>query len=919
MSQYQLILHGLNCMGCAKKARARLETLTNTQVASITPTHADIRTQASLSDINHALSELGYRAEHELSFELSGLNCGRCVAKVELALKGIDSISCMKVSKHSLHVIGELEEPEIIDVISQLGYQAKPTTIRSEYQAEQNKISETNGSPSDTNTTIKPQLKVETESSTALHFLISGMTCASCVSSVEKAIASHPQVSRAQVNLAEQTAWAYLGKSSLERASDEISEQIIQRVKTAGYQAERIQNDDQMREQQQAQFSKTQKAHRNSAIAGMIIGAPLMLWGVLGGNMMITSSQSQWVWGIIGIICFTLLATAGKPFFINAWQALTHKRATMDTLVALGTGAAWLYSMLVVTAPNWFPEQARHVYFEASAMIIGLISLGHYIEAKAKARTTDALQGLINLQPKTAMLYQDGEEKEIAVKNIQAGMIIRVKPGERIPIDGVVIEGSSYLDEAMLTGEPMAALKQKDDKVFTGTINQDGSLLIKATMVGEQTTLARIIQLVRQAQSSKPALARLADQISAVFVPVVIMIAIIAAAAWYLFGPTPQASYILVVVTTVLIIACPCALGLATPLSITVGVGKAAELGILIKDAEVLQTASQIQTIVFDKTGTLTQGKPSVQSETYLLSNPASLWSDVYQLEAQSEHPLAQAVCQYIKQTYTEIDITNTKVDHYQTERGLGVQGKVSGHQYWIGSPRYLEENQVPLTEHRDALAQLEKNAETPILIAQDGELAAIIGVSDPLREESKQTVKQLHKMGIEVVLLSGDHPSVANAIGQQLGINKVIAGVLPDQKAQHIASLQNSAKGKRIVAMVGDGINDAPALAQADVGIAMGSGSDIAIENANMTLLKSSPLAVVHGIELSKATVKNIKQNLLGAFLYNSLGIPVAAGVLYPFFGIMLSPVVAGAAMALSSITVVSNANRLRLFKPKQ
>lgn len=922
MNHYQLTLHGLNCMGCAKKARTKLEALINTQVDSISPTQAELHTEATLSDINHALSEFGYHAEQTLCFELTGLNCGRCVAKVETALNELPNISQIEVSKHSLRITSVYEASDITELINQLGYQAKQVENAS-FEPEK---------PSNQNETAAasqveqpaPQLEDVNDSSIALHFLISGMTCASCVSSVEKAIASHPQVSRAQVNLAEQTAWAYLEQNNAEKGnnakeSEALSAQIIEQVKTAGYQAERIQNDDQMREQQQAQFSKTQKSHRNSAIAGIIIGVPLMLWGLLGGSMMITNPQSQWAWGVIGIICLALLATAGKPFFINAWQALTHKRATMDTLVALGTGAAWLYSMLVVIAPNWFPEQARHVYFEASAMIIGLISLGHYIEAKAKARTTDALQGLINLQPKTATLYQNGEEKQIAVKDIQTDMIVRVKPGERIPIDGVVVEGSSYLDEAMLTGEPIAALKQKNDKVFTGTINQDGSLLIQATMVGEQTTLARIIQLVRQAQSSKPALARLADQISSVFVPVVIMIAIIAAAVWYIFGPTPQASYMLVVVTTVLIIACPCALGLATPLSITVGVGKAAELGILIKDAEVLQTASQIQTIVFDKTGTLTQGKPSVQSEFCLVSNTEKLWNDVYQLEAQSEHPLAQAVCQYIKQTYTSIDTSNTKVDHYQTERGLGLQGKVSGHQYWIGSPRYLEDNQVSLTEHRNSLTQLEKNAETPILIAQDGKLAAIIGVSDPLREESKQTVNQLHKMGIEVVLLSGDHPSVANAIGKQLGIDKVIAGVLPDQKAQHISSLQNSTENKRVVAMVGDGINDAPALAQADVGIAMGSGSDIAIENANMTLLKSSPLAVVHGIELSKATVKNIKQNLLGAFLYNSLGIPVAAGVLYPFFGIMLSPVVAGAAMALSSITVVSNANRLRLFKPKQ
>ncbi|WP_089137444.1 cation transporter [Vibrio rumoiensis] len=923
MTQYQLKLHGLNCMGCANKARSKLETLTNTQIASLTPTQANIQTSASLSDINHALSELGYRAEQVLNFELTGLNCGRCVAKVESALTDLSGIKKLEVTKHSLQVVGEVEAHEIIEAIHPLGYQANITQASStqpEHPTAQKQRSEASESQPSEDKAIDTQPEIKMEGATALHFLISGMTCASCVSSVEKAIASHPQVHRAQVNLAEQTAWAYLeGQDCTEQESETLSAQIIEQVKTAGYQAERIQDDERMREQQQTQFSKTQKAHRNSAIAGIAIGGPLMLWGVFGGNMMINNPQSQWAWGMIGIICLALLTTAGKPFFINAWQALTHKRATMDTLVALGTGAAWLYSMLVVMAPSWFPEQARHVYFEASAMIIGLISLGHYIEAKAKARTTDALQGLINLQPKTATLYQDGEETQIAVKDIQTGMLVRVKPGERIPIDGVVVEGSSYLDEAMLTGEPIAALKQKDDKVFTGTINQDGSLLIKATMVGEQTTLARIIQLVRQAQSSKPALARLADQISSVFVPVVIMIAIIAAAVWYLFGPTPQASYMLVVVTTVLIIACPCALGLATPLSITVGVGKAAELGILIKDAEVLQTASQIQTIVFDKTGTLTQGKPTVQTIVNLLPDSTKLLHDIYKLESQSEHPLAQAVCRYIEQADANIKSVETKVEHYQTERGLGLQGKINGHQYWIGSPRYLEQNQVALSPHKEVLQQLEKNTETPILIAQDGKLVAIIGVSDPLRDESKQTVSQLQKMGIEVVLLSGDHPSVAQAIGKKLGIDKVIAGVLPDQKAQHISSLQHSDQGKRVVAMVGDGINDAPALAQADVGIAMGSGSDIAIENANMTLLKSSPLAVVHGIELSKATVKNIKQNLLGAFLYNSLGIPVAAGALYPVFGIMLSPVVAGAAMALSSITVVSNANRLRLFKPKQ
>ncbi|WP_105903321.1 cation transporter [Vibrio gangliei] len=907
MNQYHLKLFGLNCMGCARKTQTKLETLPNTHVQSITPTEAHVETEASLKQINQAIDEFGYHAEAIQHYQLQGLNCGRCIAKVEQALQEMDGISQLDVQKDTLTLTGSVDSQNVVQTIEQLGYQASLNTSNRN-KAHQDQALQASTSQAD-NSEAEPEKTSPQQQ--ALHFLISGMTCASCVSSVEKALSAHPQVSRAQVNLAEQSAWVYV-----DQVSNDLIAALADNVQQAGYQAEIIQDDDQMREQQQAQFERTQKSHRNSAIAGIAIGVPLMLWGLLGGSMIITSTQSQWSWGIVGIICLALLATAGRPFFVNAWQALTHSRATMDTLVALGTGAAWLYSMLVVLLPNWFPEQARHVYFEASAMIIGLISLGHYIEAKAKARTTDALQGLINLQPKTAILYQDGEEQTIAVKDIQAGMILRVKPGERIAVDGEVVEGESYIDEAMLTGEPVAALKQSGDKVFTGTINQDGRLLIKATMVGEQTTLSRIIQLVRQAQSSKPELARLADKISSVFVPVVIAIALIAAAIWYWVGPAPQASYMLVVVTTVLIIACPCALGLATPLSVTVGVGKAAELGILIKDAEVLQTASQIQTIVFDKTGTLTQGKPSVQSAQSLRENDDELWQNIHQIEAQSEHPLAQAVCDYIEATYPDASQAKHSLTHYQTERGLGVTGTINGQQYWIGSPRYLEQNNVDLSHHKNELTQLEQQAQTPIMVAQNTELAAIIGVSDPIREESKATIDKLHQMGIEAVLLSGDHPSVAEAIGKQLGIDKVIAGVMPDQKAEHIRQLQQSDNEQRIVAMVGDGINDAPALAQADVGIAMGSGSDIAIENANMTLLKSSPLAIVHGIELSKATVKNIKQNLLGAFIYNTLGIPIAAGVLYPVFGIMLSPVVAGAAMALSSITVVSNANRLRLFQ---
>ncbi|MGL5655057.1 MAG: heavy metal translocating P-type ATPase, partial [Vibrio sp.] len=449
-------------------------------------------------------------------------------------------------------------------------------------------------------------------------------------------------VHSAQVNLAEQ--------SALVKASLSDPQSLLNAIQSAGYQAEILDDPAQQQAKQQAQLDALQKEHQQSALLGMALGTPLMLWGILGGNMMIRNSHDQWLWGGIGMLCFALLVTAGRHFFVNAWRALTHRRATMDTLVALGTGAAWVYSMLVVIWPHVFPEAARHVYFEATAMIIGLISLGHYIETKAKSRTNRSLQALLNLQPQHATQVTEQGDRLITVADIQLGMALRIKPGEQIPVDGVVYSGHSYLDESMLTGEPIPVLKEIGAQVAAGTLNQDGSLVIHATGIGSQTMLARIIQMVRQAQSSKPAIARLADQISAVFVPVVVCIALLSAALWYWYGPDPKASYMLVVATTVLIIACPCALGLATPLSITVGIGKAAEMGILIRDANVLQTASHINCVVFDKTGTLTLGKPTVQALHVLQGDEAQLLGLLYALEQQSEHPLAKAMCDYAKQ-----------------------------------------------------------------------------------------------------------------------------------------------------------------------------------------------------------------------------------------------------------------------------
>ena len=893
MNHYMTPLNGLNCMGCAKKVRNLLSDVENTDINDLSPTYIDVVTPLSYREISELIGTLGYSIGHQWHLSLSGLNCGKCVNKLTSALREHPQIGTFDVSKTELILTAQLSEEEVIECVEAVGYQARP------YSEDTDTVEDRKEANSE-NTPVQDS----TEQAHAYHLVLQGMTCASCVSSVEKALKSVNHIERVQVNLAEQTALVFSSSSR-----DQIEQPLLQAVKDAGYQADFVEDAQTQQEQQQRQHTKLQRSFLINSISALALGVPMMAWGLFGGSMMIESINDQIGWGLMGFICLVLLATSGRQFFINAWQSLQHKRATMDTLVALGTGAAWLYSMLVVIAPSWFPQASRHVYFEASAMIIGLISLGHYIEAKAKARTTQSLQALINLQPQQATAIIDGKEQSIAVEAIEVGMQIRVKPGEKMPIDGVVISGESYVDESMLTGEPLPNIKKAADKVSAGTINGDGTLVIETTGTGSSTMLARIIQMVRQAQSTKPAIAKLADSISAVFVPVVVAIAAIAAGVWFVFGPEPSASYMLVVSTTVLIIACPCALGLATPLSVTVGVGKAAELGILIKDADVLQSASKVDAVVFDKTGTLTEGKPQVQQVFSYNTTEAELMTLAYSLEVASEHPLAKAICQHAQSLSLEIQ----PVSEFENLRGQGIKAKIDDQWVQVGSLSFMKSLGIQLETAVSAIEACNQAAWTPIFVSKNHQLEGIIGVSDTLKSDSKLAIQQLQNRGVHTVLLTGDNQAVAQAIGAQLGIDDVISDVLPDQKAEHIVKLQQRYNQ---VAMVGDGINDAPALAQADVGIAMGSGSDVAIESAQMTLLNSSPVSVSNAIELSQATVKNMKQNLFGAFVYNSLGIPIAAGVLYPFFGFLLSPVVAGAAMALSSITVVSNANRLRLFK---
>ncbi|MDK9744264.1 copper-translocating P-type ATPase [Vibrio sp. B516a] len=897
---YQLVipLSGLNCMGCARKVENALHANHDVEILNLSPTQVEVKTESSLKELVSSIESLGYQAGNHYELNLSGLSCGGCVKKLSSLLESNQDVISFEASTTHLEIRTLLSEQQVIDLIATLGYTANLDSV--EVENESSPETEQVEKQSNIKDTQVPPASIQ------LQMLIQGMTCASCVSSVEKALTNVEGVEKAQVNLAEQSALVFASQDS-----DDLPNAIVESVKQAGYQAEILQGAATQQEKQAQQQRQQQKRFKLDAIAGLVVGAPLMIWGVAGGNMMIRNTNDQLAWGAIGIVCLLLLATAGKHFFSNAWLAATHKRATMDTLVALGTGAAWFYSMLVVIFPDWFPLASRHVYFEASAMIIGLISLGHYIEAKAKANTTRSLQALINLQPQQATVITEQGDQQIAVEQITLGMKLRIKPGEKVPVDGVVIQGESYIDESMLTGEPVPVLKAQEAQVSAGTLNTDGGLVIEATGIGANTMLARIIRMVRTAQSSKPAIAKLADQISSVFVPVVVGIAILAALVWFAVGPEPKASYMLVVTTTVLIIACPCALGLATPLSVTVGVGKAAELGILIKDADALQLASKVDTIVFDKTGTLTQGKPSVQQVFTHATSQEDLLALAYAAERQSEHPLAKAVCDYAKRH----DAKDVSLDKFENVRGRGILATYQDKPLLIGSLQFMQAENVETSALKSAIDECAKNAWTPVAVALNGELIGLIAIADPIKSDAKQALSALKSQGIKTVMLTGDNQHVANAIGQELGIDEVIAQVMPDEKAQHIEQLQSQG---HVVAMVGDGINDAPALALSNLGIAMGSGSDVAIESSQMTILNTSPMAVVHAIELSRATLKNMKQNLFGAFVYNSLGIPVAAGVLYPAFGFLLSPVVAGAAMALSSITVVSNANRLRLFSVK-
>lgn len=735
-----------------------------------------------------------------------------------------------------------------------------------------------------------------------LRFAITGMSCAGCVAAVETALRDVPGVVGASVNFAERTAQV---------TGTPPATTLIAAVRDAGYDATELQDAAAETERDRAERARYQRLVRNTVVAGAL-AAPLMLAEMMGWLPALATSAGQAFWIATGLLTLGILLYAGGHFFIGAWRQFRHHNANMDTLIALGTGSAWFYSMLVTLFPTDVPSLARHAYFEAAVTIIALINLGSALESRARGKASAAIQRLLGLRPKTARLVDDGGERDVPIETLDLGALIRVRPGEKIPVDGLLIGGQSTVDESMLTGEPLPVVKREGDPVTGGTVNQSGTFVFQATRVGEDTVLAQIIASVRQAQNSKPPLGRLADRVAAVFVPSVLIVAVLTALAWFNFGPEPRAGFVLVTTLTVLIIACPCALGLATPISIMVGVGKAAEHGILIRDGEALQRAGQLTTVVLDKTGTVTIGRPTVSTvkalpgfdETTVLRLAAGL-------ETGSEHPLAQAILNAAR----EHGLTVPAPERFEAIPGHGASGSVESRSLLVGNRPLLETagiDTAPLATESERLAA---NGQTPVLVAIDDRAAGIIAVADPLKPDATAAIRRLRDSGLRVALLTGDHTATARAIAAEAGIDAVFAEVTPTVKGKVIADFQ--ARGE-VVGMVGDGINDAPALAQAEVGFAMGTGTDVAIESAGITLVGGSLHGVADAIAISRATVVNIRQNLFGAFLYNTLGIPLAAGALYPATGRLLDPMLAGAAMALSSFTVVSNANRLRRFRPK-
>jgi Cu+-exporting ATPase len=747
-----------------------------------------------------------------------------------------------------------------------------------------------------------------------LSLKLKGMSCASCANNVEQAILAVSGVIDCHVNFgAEQVTINYEPKQT-------NLAKIQAAIVDAGYSSFKLA----AAEEDAAEIANT-LAQERELILKLRTGSVISIILLFGSLPMMTGLHLPFIPEFLHYPWLQLVLTTpvefwcGGSFFRNAWKSLKRRTATMDTLIALGTGTAYFYSLFVTLFPGLFISQGLeiHVYYEVAAMVVTLILLGRFFEHRAKGQTSEAIHKLMGMQAKTARVIRDGLEMDIPIQEVKVNDLILVRPGEKIPVDGEVIDGNSTVDEAMVTGESVPVKKQPGDEVIGATINKTGSFKFKATRVGKDTFLAQIVKLVQEAQGSKAPIQRLADQVTGWFVPAVIMIAIATFIIW--FSITGNFTLAMIIMVGVLIIACPCALGLATPTSVMVGTGKGAENGILIKSAESLELAHKINTIVLDKTGTLTQGKPTVTNFITIKGtangNELQLLKLAASVEHKSEHPLAEAVVKYTMNQ----SVSLTDVKNFSAIVGSGVQGVVYEQLVQVGTQLWLTELGIDTDVLEPHQTMWESEGKTVIWLAVNGNLEAIMAIADALKPSSLTAIKALQKLGLEVVMLTGDNQKTAQTIANQVGITQVFAQVRPDQKAAMIKSLQQRKIGNKykIVAMVGDGINDAPALAQADVGIAIGTGTDVAIAASDITLISGDLQAIVTAIQLSRATINNIRQNLFFAFIYNIIGIPIAAGILYPFSGWLLNPIIAGAAMAFSSVSVVSNALRLRNFQP--
>jgi len=740
---------------------------------------------------------------------------------------------------------------------------------------------------------------------------IRGMSCASCVEKVQTALKNVRGVVQASVNFATE-------KAQVEYIPAQVTvRDLAKAVHDAGYELLEAQEGTDVVERERVAREAELRKLRQKFIVGLVLVVPIFLLGNLHmiglSHLLALDRQSNF---LIQLLLQTPVQFwVGWQFYRGAWAAARHKTTDMNTLIAVGTSAAYLYSVAATFFPWLFAAKglAAEVYFDTAGAIIVLILLGRLLEARAKGQTSEAIKKLIGLQPKTAIVIRDGKEIEIPVADVQIGDQVMVRPGERIPVDGLVLEGYSAVDESMVTGESIPVEKQAGAEVIGATINKTGSFKFRATKVGKETMLAQIIRMVEEAQGSKPPIARMADIIASYFVPAVIGAAVLTFIVWYFFGPAPALTYAVLNFVAVMIIACPCAMGLATPTSIMVGTGKGAEQGVLIRGGEALETAHKLDAIVLDKTGTITKGEPSV---TDIVETDGYKAGEILRLAASaergSEHPLGEAIVRRAHEQGLKLE----DPAHFKAVPGLGIEATIGGRKILLGNMKLMKERGVPIDTMKGKDTAFSRKGKTPMFVAVDGRPVGIIAVADTLKQDSAAAIDALHHLGLEVIMVTGDNQRTADAIAAQIGIDRVLAEVLPEAKAGEVKKLQ--AEGKR-VGMVGDGINDAPALAQADVGIAIGTGTDVAIESADITLISGELKGVVTAIALSKATIRNIKQNLFWAFAYNTILIPVAAGVLFPFFGILLNPIFAAGAMGLSSITVVSNALRLRRFRPPQ